>query len=55
MALFRERERKDEYFGTLVNAYIARGGRVRGVPRGEAYVDVGTLDGYRQGIQLLED
>jgi dTDP-glucose pyrophosphorylase len=54
-ALFRDRERRDEYFGTLVNAYIERGGRAQGVPRGEAYVDVGTLDGYRQGISLLEE
>lgn len=52
-ALWLERERQDEYFGTLVNAYLERGGRAVGVPRGEAYVDVGTLNGYREAIELL--
>ena len=42
------------YLGTLVNAYIAQGGRAPGVPRGEAYVDVGTLHGYREALRLLE-
>jgi dTDP-glucose pyrophosphorylase len=51
--LFCERGRRDVYFGTLVNAYIARGGRAVGVRAGEAYVDVGTLHGYRKAIQLL--
>ena len=46
-------ERGDEYIGTLVNAYLARGGYARGIPAGEAYVDVGTLHGYRNAIQLL--
>jgi len=36
-----------------VNAWLARGGRADAVPAGEAYVDVGTLHGYRQAIQLL--
>ena len=52
-ALWREPGRGDEYFGTLVNAYLARGGRARGVRAGEAYVDVGTLHGYREAIRLL--
>jgi dTDP-glucose pyrophosphorylase len=52
-ALWRERERQDEYIGTLVNAYLARGGRAKGVRAGEAYVDVGTLNGYREAIRLL--
>jgi dTDP-glucose pyrophosphorylase len=51
--LWLERERADEYFGTLVNEYIRRGGAAVGVKRGESYVDVGTLDGYRAGIRLL--
>ena len=38
---------RDEYFGTLVNAYLAQGGRAIGVKAGSAYVDVGTVDGYR--------
>lgn len=44
---------RDEYFGTLVNAYMANGGTVNGVKRGEVYVDVGTLHGYREAVRLL--
>jgi glucose-1-phosphate thymidylyltransferase len=51
--LWRERERSDEYIGTLVNAWIERGGRALGVKAGRAYVDVGTLHGYREAIRLL--
>lgn len=51
--LWRERGRADVYFGTLVNEYIARGGEAFGVRAGEAYVDVGTLHGYREAILLL--
>lgn len=51
--LWCEPDRGDEYLGTLVNAYLARGGRAVGVRAGEAYVDVGTLGGYRQAISLL--
>ena len=53
-ALWLERGRRDEYVGTLVNAWLAGGGRARGVRAGEAYVDVGTLNGYREAIHLLE-
>jgi len=52
--LWQERGRKDEYVGTLVNAWLARGGAARGVKAGEAYVDVGTLHGYREAIHVLE-
>ncbi|HZV34213.1 MAG TPA: nucleotidyltransferase family protein [Verrucomicrobiae bacterium] len=51
--LWRTREPRDEYMGTLVNAYLAAGGRAVGVRAGEAYVDVGTLNGYREAIRLL--
>ncbi|HYF39293.1 MAG TPA: hypothetical protein VD930_06390, partial [Gemmatimonadales bacterium] len=51
--LWCERGRQDEYIGTLVNAYLARGGEAVGVRAGEAYVDVGTLHGYREAIRLL--
>lgn len=51
--LWSEPGRGDEYIGTLVNAWIARGGRARGIQAGEAYVDVGTLHGYREALQLL--
>ncbi|HVG46480.1 MAG TPA: sugar phosphate nucleotidyltransferase [Longimicrobium sp.] len=53
-ALWLERGRRDEYVGTLVNAWLERGGRARGIRAGEAYVDVGTLNGYREAIHLLE-
>ena len=51
--LWCEREQRDEYIGTLVNAYLGRGGTAVGVRTGEAYVDVGTLHGYREAIRLL--
>ena len=51
--LWRQRDRRDEYFGTLVNAYLAQGGEARAVRAGQAYVDVGTLHGYREAIKLL--
>ncbi|TIQ36161.1 MAG: nucleotidyltransferase family protein [Mesorhizobium sp.] len=54
VALWRERDGCDEYFGTLVNAYLAAGGEAWGVKAGTAYVDVGTLNGYRTALRLLE-
>jgi dTDP-glucose pyrophosphorylase len=51
--LWRARGQCDEYIGTLVNAYIAQGGAALGVRAGEVYVDVGTLHGYRQAIEVL--
>jgi glucose-1-phosphate thymidylyltransferase len=51
--LWIERERRDEYMGTLVNAWLARGGEARGIRAGESYVDIGTLHGYRAAITLL--
>jgi dTDP-glucose pyrophosphorylase len=51
--LWLARDRQDEYFGTLVNAYIAAGGEASAVTAGESYVDVGTLNGYREAIRLL--
>jgi glucose-1-phosphate thymidylyltransferase len=52
-ALWCEREGADANLGTLVNEYLARGGRAPGVRAGEAYVDVGTVNGYREAIELL--
>jgi glucose-1-phosphate thymidylyltransferase len=52
-ALWLERERSDEYVGTLVNEFLARGGAAAGVRAGHSYVDVGTLGGYRAAIRLL--
>lgn len=51
--LWLARDCRDEYLGTLVNAYLAQGGRARGCRAGHAYVDVGTLDGYRTAMALL--
>lgn len=51
--LWLEREKRDEYFGTLVNAYLEKGGEARGIFAGQAYVDVGTLNGYREAMKLL--
>jgi glucose-1-phosphate thymidylyltransferase len=51
--LWLARDGRDEYFGTLVNAYLAAGGTAVGVTAGTAYVDVGTLHGYRAAISLL--
>lgn len=46
-------ERQDEYFGTLVNAWLAEGGHARGVHSGTSYIDTGTLSGYRAAMGLL--
>ena len=51
--LWLARSQSDEYFGTLVNAYLATGGRAYGVKRGDVYVDVGTLHGYREAVRVL--
>jgi glucose-1-phosphate thymidylyltransferase len=53
-ALWRLREGRDEYIGTLVNAYIAAGGIAIGCKAGESYYDVGTLHGYHAAMSMLE-
>jgi glucose-1-phosphate thymidylyltransferase len=50
---WQTRPEPDEYVGTLVNAWLAAGGQAIGVRAGESYVDVGTLDGYRDAMQRL--
>jgi glucose-1-phosphate thymidylyltransferase len=52
--LWLERSRRDEYLGSLFNAYLAGGGSAQGIRAGNAYVDVGTLHGYREAIRLLQ-
>lgn len=52
-ALWTTREPRDEYFGTLVNAWLAQGGVAAGVRAGETYMDVGTLHGYREAVRAL--
>jgi dTDP-glucose pyrophosphorylase len=54
-SLWLERNRQDEYIGTLINAWLAHGGSALGVRAGESYVDVGTLNGYREAMNLLSD
>ena len=51
--LWCRRDRADEYIGTLINAYLADGGEAFSVPAGEVYVDVGTLNGYREAMRVL--
>ena len=52
-ALWRARGGRDAYVGTLVNAWLAQGGVARAVRAGEAYVDVGTLNGWHEALALL--
>lgn len=53
-SLWRERDSRDQYVGTLINEYLSRGGRAIGVRAGELYVDVGTIDGYREALHALD-
>jgi dTDP-glucose pyrophosphorylase len=53
--LWLARNSADKFFGTLINAHLAQGGRAAGIKAGEAYVDVGTLNGYRAAMALLAD
>ncbi|HSC17341.1 MAG TPA: nucleotidyltransferase family protein [Rhizomicrobium sp.] len=52
--LWLARDKRDEYIGTLVNAWLEQGGEAVGVKAGTAYVDVGTLNGYRAAMSLLQ-
>ena len=52
-SLWCERGRCDEFLGTLINAWLERGGEAVGVRSGTTYVDVGTLHGYRQAVRML--
>lgn len=51
--LWLERAAREPYIGTLVNAWITKGGRARAVRAGHRYIDVGTVDGYRNAIRTL--
>jgi len=51
--LWSEPGRQDEYFGTLVNAYLARGGRAVACRADGNYVDIGTVHGYREAVHIL--
>ncbi|MBV9769300.1 MAG: nucleotidyltransferase family protein [Bryobacterales bacterium] len=52
--LWKDRGKQDEYLGTLVNEYLRLGGSAWAVPAGQHYVDVGTFNGYREAIRLLQ-
>ena len=52
-AFWRASPEPAEYFGTLINAWLAQGGQALGIPAGEFYADVGTLEGYRMAMQIL--
>ena len=51
--LWESRHREDEYLGHLLNAHISAGNIVRSTSAGELYMDVGTLEGYRQALDYL--
>ena len=53
-SLWLARDRRDEYLGTLVNAFLREGGEAFGVMAGTSYVDVGTLHGYREAMRVLD-
>lgn len=52
-SLWRTPPRRDEYLGTLINAWLATGGSAVGVRAGREYIDAGTLEGYRAAIRCL--
>lgn len=51
--LWEARHRSDEYLGDLLNAFIAAGNIVKGRHCGETYMDVGTMEGYRNAQDYL--
>lgn len=51
--LWHARGERDQYVGTLVNAWLRQGRQAVGVRAGEEYVDVGTVHGYREALKLL--
>lgn len=53
--LWHRRGRQDQFWGSLVNAYIDEGGRVSARKAGTAYADVGTFCGYRNAIRVVQE
>jgi glucose-1-phosphate thymidylyltransferase len=51
--LWEARHRSDEFLGDLLNAFIAAGNAVQGKHAGEVYMDIGTLEGYRNALDYL--
>ncbi len=52
-SLWERKTNRDEYFGTLVNEYLLTGGKAIGITEGTSYVDVGTINGYREALKIL--
>ncbi len=52
--LWNQPGRADEYVGTLVNEYLRLGGTASALKLGTDYVDVGTLNGYREAVRLFD-
>ena len=52
--LWHRRKSTDEYWGTLVNAYLHEGGSASGIQAGKSYVDVGTVRGYQDALGALK-
>jgi glucose-1-phosphate thymidylyltransferase len=53
--LWCDRGKTDEYIGTLINAWLARGGKAFGFPVGSRYFDVGTMNGYLEAMRILSE
>lgn len=51
--LWCERGASEHYFGTLVNAWIERGGQAKAVHAGTSYIDVGTVRGFQEAVRVL--
>ncbi|HEY4087991.1 MAG TPA: nucleotidyltransferase family protein [Bryobacteraceae bacterium] len=47
--------RRDEYIGTLVNAWLEAGGEAWSEKGGAAYFDVGAMEGYIAAVRLLAE
>jgi glucose-1-phosphate thymidylyltransferase len=48
-------QRGDEYMGTLVNAWMAAGGKAWAIRAGTSYLDVGHIEGYLDAMRRLAD
>jgi len=53
--LWLERGASEPYLGTLVSAWIERGGQARAVHAGTHYFDVGTVRGYHEAVRALAE
>ncbi len=53
--LWQERSCADEYIGTLVTEWLARGGAAWSARAGAKYFDVGTMDGYMEAMRTLSE